>query len=146
MDLALDLLQNGLYSCGTLRSNRKGFPTELKKHLRKGLDNRGDSKVVQAVQADNLTVSLWQDNRPVVVIATNSDPTSTTTLQRKKKAGSTAEYSCPNSIADYNDYMGGVDANDQLRGYYKVRSICKKQYKYNQSNSAALLLLPSRQS
>ena len=28
MDLALDLLQN---SCGTLRSNRKGFRTELKK-------------------------------------------------------------------------------------------------------------------
>ena len=65
----------------------------------------------------NLTVSLWQDNRPVVVIVTNSDPTTTTTLQRKKKDGSRAEYSCPNSIADYNDYMGGVDANDQLRGY-----------------------------
>ena len=106
--------------CGTLRSNRKGFPTELKKHLRKELEIRGDSKVVQPVQVGNLTVSLWQDNRPVVVIARNSDPTTTTTLQRKKKDRSRAEYSCPKSIADYNDCMGGVDANDQLRGYYKV--------------------------
>ena len=58
--LAMDLLQNRLYKCGTLRSNRKG------------LDKRVDSKVVQALQVGNLTVSLWQDNRPVVVIATNS--------------------------------------------------------------------------
>ena len=26
--------------------------------------------------------------------------------------------------------MGGVDANDQLHGYYKVQLKCKKQYKY----------------
>ena len=77
----------------------------------------------------NLTVSHWQDNRPIVVIVTNSDPTTTTILQRKKD-GSRAEYSCPNSIGDYNDYMGGVDANDQFHGYYKVPSKCKKHYKY----------------
>lgn len=51
VDVALDLLQNGLYSCWTLRSNRKGFPTELKKHLKNGSEKRGDSKVAQAVPA-----------------------------------------------------------------------------------------------
>ena len=61
VNLALDLLR-GLYSCGTPRSNRKGFPEGLKKHLKKGLENRGDSKTVQAVQEGNLTISLWQDN------------------------------------------------------------------------------------
>ena len=99
----MDLLQNRLYKCGTLRSNRKG------------LDKRGDSKVVQALQVGNLTVSLWQDNRPVVVIATNSDPTTTSTLQRMKKVGSRTEYSCPKPIAEYNDYMGHADTNNQLR-------------------------------
>lgn len=30
VNLSLDLLRKGLYSCGTLRSNRKGFPVVLK--------------------------------------------------------------------------------------------------------------------
>ena len=29
-----------------------------------------------------------------------------------------------------NKYMGGVDHNDQLRGYYHVRLKCRKYYKY----------------
>ena len=81
MNLALDLLRKGLYSCVTLRLNRKGFPEGLKKLLKKGLENRGDSKTVQAVQEGNLTISLWQNNRPVVVISTKSDPTTTTVVK-----------------------------------------------------------------
>ena len=81
VNLALDLLRKGLYSCATLRSNRKGFPEGLKKHLKKGLENRGDSKTVQAVQEGNLTISLCQDNPPVVVISTKSDPTTTTVVK-----------------------------------------------------------------
>lgn len=72
VDLLLDLLKVGLYGCGTLRSNRKGFPEDLKPLLKKGLGERGEYKVRQHKQ---LTVSLWQDNRPVVVISTNSNPT-----------------------------------------------------------------------
>ena len=30
----------------------------------------------------------------------------------------------------YNTNMGGVDHNDQLRGYYHVRLKCRKFYKY----------------
>ena len=47
VDLALDLLGYGLYSCGTLRLNRKGFPEGLKHMARKGLAKRGDSKTCQ---------------------------------------------------------------------------------------------------
>ena len=130
VDLALDLLRNGLYSCGTLRSNRKGFPVELKKHVKTGLENRGDIKTMQAIQADNLTVSLWQDNRSVVVISTDCDPTTTTTVNRKKRDGTSNEYTCPHSIAKYNRFMGAVDKNDQLCGYYQVRMKCRKHYKY----------------
>ena len=84
-----------MYSCGTLRSNRKGFPSDLKPYLKKGLNERGESKVRQH---ENITVSLWQDNRPVVVISTNSDPTETTTVQRKVRDGTTSRVSCPQSI------------------------------------------------
>ena len=130
VNLSLDLLRKGLYSCGTLRSNRKGFPATLKRFLKTGLEKRGDNKTVQAVQEGNLTISLWQDSKPVVVIATNSDPTTTTTVNRRKRDGTSSVYSCPHSVSYYNKFMGGVDRNDQLRGYYRVRSKCRKHYKY----------------
>ena len=116
-----------MYSCGTLRSNRKGFPSDLKPYLKKGLNERGESKVRQH---ENIIVSLWQDNRPVVVISTNSDPTETTTVQRKVRDGTTSRVSCPQSIYLYNKFMGGVDHNDQLRQYYSLRLKGRKYYKY----------------
>ena len=45
-DLLLDLLRNNTYGCGTIRSNRIGFPSEFKPHLKKGLPNRGVYNVV----------------------------------------------------------------------------------------------------
>ena len=127
VDLLLDLFRAGLYACGTLRTNRKGFPSQLKTPAQKGLKERGESKTYQK---GNLTVAVWQDNKPVTIIATNSDPTNTDTVTRKRKDGSRQSYSCPTSVALYNQNMGGVDHNDQLRGYYHVRLKCRKYYKY----------------
>ena len=127
VDLLLNLYKRGLYGCGTMRTNRKGFPEALKPTAKKGLKERGNSVTYQK---SNLTVSVWQDNKPVVVIATNSDPTTTETVPRKKRDGSVAMYECPASVALYNKHMGGVDHNDQLRGYYHVRLKCRKYYKY----------------
>ena len=53
VDLLLDLFRNGLYGYGTLRTNRKGFPPQLKTIAKKGLKERGDSKTCQM---SNLTV------------------------------------------------------------------------------------------
>ena len=74
----------------------------------------------------------WQDTKPVVVTAPNSDPKVTDTVQRKQKDGSRTEISSPTSISFiiYNKYMGGVDFADQLRGCYYVRLKCRKYYKY----------------
>ena len=127
MDLLLDLLRVGLYGCGTLRSNRKGFPPDLKPLLKKGPGERGDYRVRQH---KHLTVALWQDNRPVVVISTNSDPTQPTTVQRKARDGTSSSIRCPASISSYNKFMGGVDLNDQLRQYYSIRMKGRKYYKY----------------
>ena len=60
VDLMLDLLRNGTYSTGTLRSNRKGFPQDFKKYLKTGLPERGDYKTVQC---GPVSITLWQDNK-----------------------------------------------------------------------------------
>ena len=125
--LLIDLSKMGLYGCGTLRTNRKGFPITLKDVAKKGLGERGKS---QTEQYKNLTVSVWQDNRPVCVAASNSDPTTSELVKRKKRDGSHDNFSCPQAVYLYNRYMGGVDRNDQLRGYYQVRLKGRKYYKY----------------
>ena len=122
VNLLLDLFRDGLYACGTLRLNRKGFPAELKTPAKKGLKERGDSKTYQR---GNLTTTVWQNNKPVTIIATNSDPTSSDTVTHKKKDGTRQSYTCPMSVAQYNKYMEGVDHNDQLRRYYHVRLKCR---------------------
>ena len=73
---------------------------------------------------------MWQDNRPVVVASTNCDPTQVTLVQRCLKDGSRTSIPCPSSISLHNKYMSGFDNNDQLRGYYSVRTKGKKCYKY----------------
>ena len=127
IDLLVDLFKIGLYGCGTLRTNRTGFPQSLKLVAKKGFKERGKSITYQH---HNLTVSVWQDNKPVIVAATNVDPTESTMVDRKQKDGTLSSYPCPLSVSIYNKYMGGVDNNDQLRGYYHVRLKCRKYYKY----------------
>jgi hypothetical protein len=125
--LLIDLLKCGLYACGTVRTNRKGFPGQLKTLAKKGLGERGRS---QTFQHECLSATVWQDNKPVPVVATNSDPTISTEVLRKNKDGSRVAVTCPQSMKLYNQFMGGVDHNDQLRGYYNVRLKCRKFYKY----------------
>ena len=73
--LLIDLLKEGLYGCGTVRTNRKGYPESLKTLVKKGLGERGRSKILQH---GNITATVWQDNKPVPAIASNGDPTTPT--------------------------------------------------------------------
>ena len=124
----MDLLRAGLYTCGTMRSNRKGFPVDFKPFTKKSrIGERGASK---CRQSGNLTVTLWQDTKLVTMVSTLSDPTADETILRKLKDGSTITIMCPLAIRLYNIFMGGVDYNDQLRKYYQFRLKSKKFYKY----------------
>ena len=99
----------------------------LKVLAKTGLGQRGNSKTFQC---GDLTATVWQDNKPVAVVATNSDCTTSTSVTRRNRDGSRMEVSCPQSVKLYNMFMGGVDRNDQLRRYYNVRMKCRKMYKY----------------
>ena len=121
------LLDDDIYATGTLRSNRRMFPTELQSVVKKGLPARGD---IAFRQDRNHVVIVWQDTKPVVITSTAHDPTSTTSVRRKKGNGSIISVTCPQAVVDYNRYMGGVDIGDQYRKYYQVRMKSRKAYKY----------------
>ena len=48
INLLVYLLKNGTYASGTLRTNRLGFPCQLKQYIKKGLPKRGDNIIVQS--------------------------------------------------------------------------------------------------
>lgn len=66
-----DLLANGLYICGPVRSARKELLSQLKKPA--AVKNRGDFKVLQK-GTSNLTASVWKDKKLVHQLLTLSDP------------------------------------------------------------------------
>lgn len=47
-------------------------------------------------------------------------------VERKEKEGSRKEISCPQSIVNYNKYMGFVDNFDHLKCLYEIDSKSQK--------------------
>ena len=121
------LLAENIYATGTLRSNRKQFPSELLPIVKKGLPSCGDYSFRQD---SNLAVIVWQDTKAVVIMSIAHNPSEATTVKRKKGDGSTLELTCPQAIVDCNQHMGGVDRGDQYRKYYQVRMKSRKSYRY----------------
>lgn len=114
LPLYQELLQHGTMACGTYRTNRAGFPTELtdKTSLKKLA--RGDSIMRQK---GDLTTMVWMDKKPVYVVTTAHQPNETT-VRRRNPDGTATHIKCPEAVAEYNRNMGGVDLHDQLNCYY----------------------------
>jgi len=62
-------------------------------------------------------------------MSTCSQPQASGMVLKRQRDGSRIPVTCPDSIIQYNAYMGGVDRGDQLCGYYncriKSRKFCK---------------------
>lgn len=70
---------------------------------KKGSKIRGESLTGQF---KNVTVSVWQDTKPVLVTATNSDPSTTSTVTRKQRKRNKGRSPIANMYFLYNKYMG----------------------------------------
>ena len=126
IDLLDHLQANGLYGCGTVRANRKGFPPRLQKP--KDLKARGDMKVLQRGES-NLTATVWKDKKLVHHLSTLSDPS--VVLDAQRRVGATVLHlRQPSTVSQYNKYMGAVDQHDQLRMKYDVGRNSKKWWRY----------------
>lgn len=110
------MLRDKTYLCGTIRSNRRGFPNGLSpqkaevKALRKG-----ESKFYRH---GNLVASVWKDT--VCFLSTQSNPVGDETVNRKQRDGTIIQVPTVPAAISYNKNMGGVDLNDQQRNYYAV--------------------------
>ena len=110
-----DLLAAGTVGTGTLRTTRKQFPKMLKPFSGEPPKERGTTMFAYH---DNITVVRWADNRDVYAISTlNSD---SLTKVKRQVDGEVKEIPCPEIIADYNSFMGGVDLADQAMCYYSL--------------------------
>ena len=123
--LLAKLLDQGTYACGTIRTHRKQYPKDISeeaKRLRRG--------EFLFRQSGNIVAVAWKDNKVVNIASTLASPDDTTTVNRTQKNGTRLAIPCPRSVRLYNEYMGGVDRGDQLRGSYHICLKCMKNYKY----------------
>ena len=66
----------------------------------------------------------------VTILSTNAQPHDLAIVQCREHNGTRVNVQCPAAMVHYQDFMGGVDRNDQLRQYYHVRLKCRKFYRY----------------
>lgn len=116
-----DLRADKVYSCGTVRANRKGLPAII------GKPGRMAQGASVKRQRGSMVATVWHDKRDVRILSTNSQPTDGTVVRRKGAARQ--EVTCPTAVIDYNRSMGGVDLADQNRSYYHLGREAKKSWK-----------------
>jgi len=134
--LAVRLYAMGFCSIGTVMPSRLGFPKTIMFPFKKSPPKaeqseypRGLCRLMQCAHFPKLYASSWLDNKPVYFI-TCGVSTQKSAVKRKEKNGSSVEVSCPDFVVQYNNFMNGVDAHDQLRlqRYSVQRSLISKKY------------------
>ena len=120
--LLFKLRRQQIPATGTIRSDRKYFPTELKK--REKLE-RGDYRYLTS---NGVSVVKWMDKKEVFVASNYFDPTASGEVSRRGKDGSRRQISCPLAIVQYNKYMGGVDLPDQKIKCYMIDRKSKRNW------------------
>ena len=119
--LAQQLENAGIFLCGTIRQNRKGFPAELKEFTKM---ERGQFHTKQV--DGKLTATVWQDTKLVSFLSNISPPKADTTLARKQRDGSVKNITCPPCVPLYNANMGGVDRCDAAVRIFAVDRKCRR--------------------
>ena len=100
------LLINEVYCRGTIRSNRKNLPVDIKAD-KKLTSGEHDQRVLR----QGLCFFKLMDSKAVNIIS-NFHGTEMATIQRTQKDGTKLTVNCPSTVRDYNKFMGGIDKAD----------------------------------
>ena len=128
-DLMRDLQARNTYACGTVRTNRKDYPSDLRRMKLV----RGE---VRTRQIGNLVATMWRDKRVVSLLSTNTSPEPEihairqVVRGRRKRVVPADAMKKPDVVDVYNGGMNGVDVNDQYRSYYPPGTTSRKWWKY----------------
>lgn len=129
--LAKRLLDNNTYCTGTLRKDLKENPQEvIQKTLKKGEN--------VSLFREGIHIGKWKDKRPVMYITTEFEDRK---VPVTNKRGQVAEK--PEAIAKYNQYMSGVDRQDQLLAFYPCERKTLRWYLKLAIHTFQLLLINS---
>lgn len=128
VQLLLELERRGLGGTGTMRPNRipKSAPLPDKKCFLK--KDRGDVDWCSSAE-NNIGITIWKDNKPVV-IGSNCNPCNPLqTCQRfSRESKQYVSVQVPNSIKIYNCNMGGTDRMDNNVSNYRTNVRGNKWY------------------
>ena len=123
-----DLYDKGCMATGTVRENRKGFPTGLANSMTKK-EVRGS---IRWFRKENLVFLKWRDTKDVCALSTCYAASGEDRTQRKTKVNGqfqTLNIPIPPVLKNYNAGMGGVDLSDQLLQCYQVLRRTRKWWK-----------------
>ncbi|XP_052267419.1 piggyBac transposable element-derived protein 4-like [Dreissena polymorpha] len=121
-----ELLKQETYARGTVRTNRKGYPSSLLG--KKKVQEQGD--YVFATKGEQLAC-VWMDKKPIYTLSTAENPKDIgATVLRKKRNGEVHQVPAPRIIPEYNNNMNGVDHADQLRTEYPTFRTSRKWWTY----------------
>ena len=107
------LLDENTYARGTVRSNRKNYPSATL-HPRH-LQQQRQSKIAQK---GSLVAVAWRDKKVIHFLTTADSPTDIASVERRGKDGNRMNVPCPKVVPEYNSNMNGVDRADQIRTEY----------------------------
>ncbi|KAL8576039.1 hypothetical protein ACOMHN_052057 [Nucella lapillus] len=123
--LVENLLRNETYSCGTIRTNRKGLPQEIKT-----VKFRQSGQMMKK-QKGGMHVVAWCEKKRKVCVLSTANNIDNTEITRPGKRGQPAQtYPKPVAIQQYTDHFNAVDKNDQMRSYYGIANKARKFWKY----------------
>lgn len=128
LELQLQLKASGIWSVGTIRSNRmRGCTLQSEKELKK----QGRGAYDYCVDANSgLSVVRWMDNSAVQLASSHVAVEPLSSIRRwDKKQRKYADVTCPAIVKEYNEHMGGVDLFDMLMSLYKVDHKSVKWYR-----------------
>lgn len=122
--LMKELYENGTYAYGTLRSNRKHVPKDIKERRPGETIKKGEC---QYFTCPPVLTACWLDKNYIHFCSNKHS--SFELVEIEKRTHDDQPIMKPSPIVDYNTHMGGVDLADQMAKYYHMDRRTIKWYK-----------------